>query len=79
MTVQESERVGTDPITDLMKFMQDSWENFVIQNNLLVAVGSDALFDYFCKMFCEIMRPQIQQIIRAYTSEIERKRRSQST
>lgn len=76
MTIRESERVGTDPITDLWKSAQDSWETFIIQNNLFVAVGSDALFDFFCKMFCQSMRPQLQVFIRNYTEELERKRRT---
>jgi hypothetical protein len=76
MTIQESERVGTEPVTNIFKYMQDSWEDFVIRNNLFVAVGSDALFEFFCNMFCQSMRPQLQIMIKNYTEELERKRQS---
>jgi hypothetical protein len=72
MTIQESERVGTD----IWKVMQDSWEDFIIRNNLFVAAGSDALFEFFCNMFCQSMRPQLQLLIKNYTDELERKRRT---
>lgn len=75
MAIQESERVRAEPVTDVWKFMQDSWEDFVIRNNLFVAVGSDALFEFFCNMFCQSMRPQLQLLIKNYTNELERKRR----
>lgn len=79
MTIQESQKAGSDQITDAWNFMQDSWENFIIQNNLWVAIESDALFDFFCRMFCQSMRPQLQTFIRNYTEEIERRRRTRQS
>jgi hypothetical protein len=79
VTIQESKRPSGDLFTDSWNFMQDSWENFIIQNNLMVAIGSDALFDFFCKMFCESMRYQLQAFIRNYTAEIQRRRRTRQS
>lgn len=75
MIIQESQKLSGDIARDTWNMMQDSWENFIIQNNLLIAVGSDALFDLFCKTFCQSMRSQLQTFIRNYTEEIERRRR----
>jgi hypothetical protein len=66
-----------EPVQSFWQWLQESWEEFIIQYSGGLLTISDAMFSAFCGLFCDWMRGRVHEYFERNIEQIK-KRRSRS-
>jgi hypothetical protein len=62
------------PAQTFWEWLQESWEEFVIQYSGGLKTLSDATFNFFCSMFCDWMRGCIHDYLESNIEQMKERR-----
>lgn len=66
-----------NPTNDFFRMMQDGWYDFVINYNQTYMTVTEKSYDYLCKLFCDIMKPNALRMAKEYSIRLEEQRKRQ--
>ena len=64
---------------DFFQMLQDGWYNFLVNYNQTYITITESSFDYLCKMFCDVMKPNALRMAKKYSMQLEEERKRQKT
>ncbi len=62
---------------DFFRMLQDGWYNFLVNYNQTYITITESSFDYLCKMFCDVMKPNALRMAKEYSMQLEQERKRQ--
>lgn len=68
-----------DYFGNFFKMINDSWYNYVIYNNKSFMELTEKTYDNTCRLICDILKPQVLQMARDYSRQLEEQKKIQNT